>query len=138
MSPYKNIYPTTIHNGDYALNIKYYSYYISMPGEDFEKAYLIAKDLFFDMVEQIVESFGFPTFSVDGRSGGWLKVLNKNLLPVKAPDDEFINFEEHIMQERVSLVFQLIRTQFNNIKKILEHSESLNDFTNNIERYKNL
>lgn len=135
IKPYKNGYSVPVHEGYYALNIKYYAYRVSMPGEEYEKAYPMAAEAFFNRAEQICYAFGFQGFSVEGKSGGWLKPLLETNLAVRMAEDAYVSFEDHVLEEKIHRMFELIKEQFSNIKKILEYSESLEEFMGYIERY---
>lgn len=135
VSKYKNSKAIPVHDGHYALNIKYYSKHFAMPNRYFEVAYEMAKEAFFNKAEQIVDAFGFKGVIVDGRSGGWLKPINDDLNPIKAVFDDYLSFEEFILEEKIFIMFELIEGQFKSIKKILEYSETLDYFIDTIERY---
>ena len=109
-----------------------------MSNEEFEKAYAEASQIFFDNTNYILKEFGFNGFVIEGRLGGWLKPIDNNYKTINYPHDDFINFEQYLVQQKIGLAFDLIKCQFVNIKKILEHSESLQQFNEYIKEYTEL
>ena len=138
ISKYKNEFIEYSHNGSYAFKIKYYAVYFKMSSEDFEKAYVEAAQTFFNQAHYILKEFGFEGFVIDGRLGGWLKPIDKNNKTIDYPHDEVIDFEQYIVQQKIGLAFDLIKVQFENIKKILEYSESLDQLNKYIREYTEL
>ena len=135
---HKNSYIQYGHQGSYAFKIKYYAHYYKMSNEEFEEAYIEAGRTFFHQAHFILKELGFEGFVIDGRLGGWLKPIDKNNKTINYPNDDFIDFEQYIVQEKIGLAFDLINSQFENIKKILEHSESLEQFNEYIREYTEL
>lgn len=138
ISNYRNGYIQYSHQGSYAFKIKYYAHFYNMSSEEFEEAYIEASNTFFHQADYILKKLGFGGYEIDGRLGGWLKPIDKNNKTINYPVDDFIDFEQHIVQKQIELAFDLINSQFENIKKILEHSESLEQFNEYIREYTEL
>jgi len=134
----RNTFVQYSHNGSYAFKIKYYAHYYKMSNEEFEKAYVEASETFFHQTNYILKEFGFEGFEIDGRLGGWLKPIDKDNRTINYPNDDFIDYEEYVVQQKIQLAFILIKSQFENIKKILEYSESLEQFNEYIKEYTEL
>lgn len=138
ISNYRNAYIQYSHQGSYAFKIKYYAHFYNMSSEEFEEAYIEASNTFFHQADYILKKLGFGGYEIDGRLGGWLKPIDKNKKTINYPHDEFIDYEQYIVQQQIELAFDLINSQFENIKKILEHSESLEQFNEYIREYTEL
>ena len=135
---YENPYKVMVHDGSYAFNAKHpYGYVNSMPENDFEMAYEEAYYCFHSQIMTLCNLYGFDTFEVDGRSSGWLKPVYKGK-PVPAVYDDYLTFEEYVLQERVCSLFILMDEVFNNIKRILRYSKSFEEFNKTMERYMSL
>lgn len=134
----KNSYDSNGHNGSYAFKIKYYSESYNMDHYEYEEAYEYAREVFFTNCNVILKELGFNGFEISGRHGGWLKPIDKNGKTINKPIEEYISFEEFIIQEKIELAFRLIEAQFRNIKNFLKYSESLDQFNQYMERYENL
>ncbi len=138
ISKYRNNFLVQQQDGSYALNIKYYPRFYEMSDEDFSQAYEIAKDHFFVILESIFIEYGFKGFSIDGRSGGWVKPITKTNKTVQAVFDDYLSFEEYLLQKKICHMFEMVKEQQKNIKTILEESKNLEGFNSNIERYINI
>lgn len=135
---YSNSYNYLTHGGDYAIKIKYYHESYKLNDYEYEEAYQYAREIFLTNSEKILKDLGFGGFDITGRLGGWLKPTDKNNQTIKSPVEEYISFEEYITQQKIELAFDLIKEQFENIKKFLKYSESLDQFNQYMERYENL
>jgi hypothetical protein len=138
INKYRNAYLVAQHEGSYALNIKYYAHRHYMSDEDFSEAYDIAKKAFFDQVEFIIAHYGFKGFSVEGKNSGWLKPITETNKTVQTVFDDYLTFEEYLVQDKIYHMFEMIKEQQRGIKNILEYSETLDDFIQNIESYEEI
>lgn len=135
---YKNPYRLMTHEGSYAFNAKHpYAHINQMTEEDFEKAYEEAIYYFRSRMMTLCNLYGFDTYSMEGRSEGWLKP-HYNGKPVPAVIDEYISFEEYVLEDRMASLFVLIEESFSSMKKILRYSKTFEEFMTNMERYMSL
>jgi hypothetical protein len=135
---YKNPHRLMSHEGSYAFNAKHPYIYISqMPEEDFEKAYEEAIYFFRSRMMDLCNLYGFDTYSMEGRSGGWLKPYY-NGKPLPAVIDDYMSFEEYVLEDRMASLFVLIEESFSSMKKILRYSKTFEEFNKTMERYMSL
>lgn len=127
----------SLHEGEYALNIKSKVYSRYMTGEENELAYDNCKETFFDMTSLIASTYGFAGLSVEGRSGGWLKPISSitESRTIKGTYDEYISFEEKILQEKIWSCFELIKRTQNDLEKIYKFSNNLEEVNKLINEY---
>ena len=135
INSFKNTYLVTVHNGDYALNIKNLNQTYLMSDSDFETAYMYAKSTFLNRARALSWGYGYKDIYIDGRSGGWLKPIYQNDKTVKASFDDFISYEEYVEQEKMYSLFELIKHDFDVLKQLLRYSESLTQFEDYLESY---
>lgn len=135
---YKNPHRLMSHEGSYAFNAKHpYIYINQMPEEDFEKAYEEAIYFFRSRMMDLCNLYGFDTYSMEGRSGGWLKPYY-NGKPLPAVIDDYMSFEEYVLENRMASLFVLIEESFSSMKKILRYSKTFEEFNKTMERYMSL
>jgi hypothetical protein len=138
ISNYKNPHRLMVHERSYAFNAKHpYAYISSMPEEDFEIAYDEAILDFRSKMMDVCNLYGFDTYSMEGRSEGWLKPHYKGK-PMPAVFDDYMTFEEYILEDRMASLFVQIENIFISMKRILKHSVTLDEFRTNMERYMSL
>ena len=135
INSYKNPYSVQVHNGDYALNIKYINPFYTMSYSAFETAYMYAKSTFLNRARTLAWGYGYKDINIDGRNGGWLKPIYQGDKTVKASFDDFISYEEYVEQHKMHSLFELIKHDFDTLKQLLKHSESLTQFEDYLESY---
>jgi hypothetical protein len=108
-----------------------------MSEEDFEIAYDEAILYFRSKMMDVCNLYGFDTYSMEGRSEGWLKPHYKGK-PLPAVFDDYMTFEEYILEDRMASLFVQIENIFISMKRILKHSVTLDEFMTNMERYMSL
>lgn len=135
INSYKNSYSIQVHNGEYALNIKYLNPYYTMNDNEFETAYMYAKSTFLNRARTLAWSYGYKDIQLDGRNGGWLKPIYQDDKAVKASFDDFISYEEYVEQNKMHSLFELIKHDFDTLKQLLKYSESLTQFEDYLESY---
>ena len=127
-----------VHEGSYAFNAKHpYAHINEMSEEDFEKAYDEAIYFFRSKMMTLCNLYGFDTYSMEGRSEGWLKP-HYNGQPLRAVFDDYMSFEEYILEDRMASLFVQIAEVFTSMKKILRYSKTFEEFMTNMERYMSL
>jgi hypothetical protein len=52
--------------------------------------------------------------------------------------DDYMTFEEYILEDRMASLFVQIENIFISMKRILKHSVTLDEFMTNMERYMSL
>lgn len=135
INPYKNHHRLMVHEGSYAFNAKHrYAHINQMTEDDFEKAYDEAIFYFHSRMMTLCNLYGFDTYSMEGRSAGWLKPYY-NGKPLPAVFDDYMTFEEYVLEDRMASLFVLIEDAFMAIKKILRYSKTFEEFTTNMESY---
>jgi hypothetical protein len=131
-----NGYKNLLHNGDlkahdgkYALNIKSYVTPMYLKEEEIELAYDNCLSSFMDMADMTVSVYGFSGFLTEGRSGGWLKPTNRfgSNRPITANFDDYIPFEDYIIQEHIWSCFQVINKTKKDIERVYKHSQDLKE-----------
>jgi hypothetical protein len=135
INSYKNPYSVQVHNGDYALNIKYVNPYYTMSDDEFETAYMYAKSTFLNRARALAWQYGYKDIQLDGRNGGWLKPIYQGDKTVKSSFDDFISYEEYVEQHKMNSLFELIKHDFDTLKQLLKYSESLTQFEDYLESY---
>ena len=135
---HKNPYRLMVHEGSYAFNAKHpYGYINSMPENEFEMAYDDAIYYFRSKVMTACNLYGFDTYSMEGRSEGWLKPHYKGK-PVPSVLDDYMTFEEYVLEDRMASLFIIIEEIFTSIKRILRYSKTYQEFITTIEEYMSL
>ena len=134
----RNPYLVTVHEGSYALNIKHRFTYHSMPDEDYESAYEYAVRVFFNRATELVSTFGYSGYSVEGRNGGWLKPIYGKHQTVKASYDDYISYVEYVEQHKMFSMFELLKKDFDTLSKLLKYSKTYEEFETHIESYLSL
>ena len=138
INSYKNPHRLMVHEKCYAFNAKHPSAHINeMSEEDFEKAYDEAIYFFRSKMMTLCNLYGFDTYSMEGRSEGWLKPHYKGQ-PLPAVFDDYMSFEEYVLEDRMASLFVLIEEAFSSMKKILRYSSTFDEFMTNMERYMSL
>ena len=138
ISKYRNPHRLMVHERSYAFNAKHqYAHISSMSEEDFEIAYDEAILYFRSKMMDVCNLYGFDTYSMEGRSEGWLKPHYKGK-PLPAVFDDYMTFEEYILEDRMASLFVQIENIFISMKRILKHSVTLDEFRTNMERYMSL
>jgi hypothetical protein len=138
VNKYENPHRIMVHEGNYAFNAKHpYAYINNMPEHQFEMAYDDAIYYFRSRVMTACNLYGFDTYSMEGRSEGWVTPHYKGK-PVSAVIDDYMTFEEYVLEDRVASLFIIIEEIFAAIKRILRYSKTYEEFTTNIERYTSL
>jgi hypothetical protein len=124
-----------VHEGSYAFNAKHqYGNIYTMPEEDYEKAYDEAIFYFHSKMMTVCNLYGFDTYSMEGRSDGWLKPHYKGK-PLPAVFDDYMTFEEYVLEDRMASLFVLISDIFTALKKILRYSKTFEEFMTTTEEY---
>ena len=138
ISKYRNPHRLMVHERSYAFNAKHpYAHINSMSEEEFEIAYDEAVWYFRSKMMDVCNLYGFDTYSMEGRSEGWLKPHYKGK-PLPAVFDDYMTFEEYILDDRMASLFVQIENIFISMKRILKHSVTLDEFRTNMERYMSL
>lgn len=138
INSYKNPHRLMVHEKCYAFNAKHpYAHINEMSEEDFEKAYDEAIYFFRSKMMTLCNLYGFDTYSMEGRSEGWLKPHYKGK-PLPAVFDDYMSFEEYVLEDRMASLFVLIEEAFSSMKKILRYSSTFDEFMTNMERYMSL
>jgi len=138
ISNYKNPHRLMVHERSYAFNAKHpYAHISSMSEEEFEIAYDEAVWYFRSKMMDVCNLYGFDTYSMEGRSEGWLKPHYKGK-PMPAVFDDYMTFEEYILEDRMASLFVQIENIFTSMKRILRHSVTIDEFRTNMERYMSL
>jgi hypothetical protein len=57
---------------------------------------------------------------------------------LEAVFDDYMSFEEYILEDRMASLFVQIAEVFASMKKILRYSKTFEDFMTNMERYMSL
>lgn len=126
-----------IHDGHYCVRIKSIAYSFYLQGEDAELAYSHCQSTFFEMVDMITDIFGYKGYSVTGRSGGYIEPLIEGyrmFKPIDAVYDEYIAFDDYIIQQKMDSYAQEILRVKNSIESIYRHSKNLNELVDLIEK----
>jgi hypothetical protein len=132
---YKNPHRLMVHEKSYAFNAKHpYAHISSMSEEDFEIAYDEAILYFRSKMMDVCNLYGFDTYSMEGRSEGWLKPHYKGK-PLPAVFDDYMTFEEYVLEDRMASLFVLISDIFTALKKILRYSKTFEEFMTTTEEY---
>ena len=132
---YKNPHRIMVHEGSYAFNAKHpYAHINEMSEEDFEKAYDEAIYFFRSKMMTLCNLYGFDTYSMEGRSEGWLKPHYKGK-PLPAVFDDYMTFEEYVLEDRMASLFVLMSDIFTSLKQILRYSKTFEEFMTTTEEY---
>lgn len=114
---------TKVHENSYAIKIKSNTAPLFIKNDESIEAYAICQATFFAIVEKITNEYGYHGFSVEGRSGGWLKPLVENkknsytfTKTISADTNDFISFNEYIVQKK----FESYAEEIVKIKEIIE------------------
>lgn len=134
----KNPTLVAVHEGSYALNIKHRFTSHTMRVEDYEYAYEYAVKVFFNRASELMATFGYRGYSVEGRSGGWLKPIYGTNQTVKASYDDYISYVEYVEQKKMHCMFELLKQDLDTLSKLLKYSETYEQFEKHIERYLSL
>ena len=135
INKYKNPHRLMVHQDSYAFNAKHqYGNIYTMPEEDYEKAYDEAIFYFHSKMMTVCNLYGFDTYSMEGRSDGWLKPHYKGK-PLPAVFDDYMTFEEYVLEDRMASLFVLISDIFTALKKILRYSKTFEEFMTTTEEY---
>jgi hypothetical protein len=135
INKYKNPHRLMVHEGSYAFNAKHqYGNIYTMPEEDYEKAYDEAIFYFHSKMMTVCNLYGFDTYSMAGRSDGWLKPHYKGK-PLPAVFGDYMTFEEYVLEDRMASLFVLISDIFTALKKILRYSKTFEEFMTTTEEY---
>lgn len=123
-----------VHEGEYAVNIKstVQAKYIN----DVEEAYEYASHSFFNVVDHVTKIFGFRGISVEGRHGKWLKPLveiNGVFKTIKADTNDYVGFEEKMMQIRIEAYADTVTKIRKDIETIYIHSKTIDELKKLIE-----
>lgn len=125
----------SIHDGEYAVDIKSKTIPVFLINN--QEAYDIASKIFFDVVDQVTNIYGYNGFSIEGRNGRWLKPLieiNGSFKAIKADLDEYISFNEKIVQHR----FESYATKIIGIKEDIElvyaNSKTIDEMIDTLNR----
>lgn len=128
-----------IHEDKYALNIKVYNWINpNLSGLDLEDSIGHVCAIFFYAAEVTAKEFGFAGMTTGGRSGGWLYLTNYHhgtFKEVQANDVEFVDFKEHIRQEKVWMYFTLIKQLKNDLMEIFRTGTDYEDIVEKTESY---
>lgn len=116
-----------VHEGSYAINIKtdVYPRYLDEDSGNFCIDYM--QQSFFDLVELTARAFGYAGFSVEGKSGGWLKPItdfNNQFKTIRAVDTEYVDYYDHIIQEKFWQFSEVIVNLKKKLEFILEYAKS--------------
>lgn len=135
INKYKNPHRLMVHEGSYAFNAKHqYANIYTMPEEDYEKAYDEAIYYFRNKMMTLCNLYGFDTYSMEGRSEGWLKPHYKGK-PLPAVFDDYMTFEEYVLEDRMASLFVLMSDIFTSLKQILRYSKTFEEFMTTTEEY---
>lgn len=137
-NPWKNQYAITVHEGSYALNIKYYHHNYVMTDEDYAEAFEYAQEVFFNRALELACIYGYDGIDFSGRSAGWLKPFYGNHVYAKAITDDYISYMEHVEQGKMFSMFELIKSNIKDIKMILNYSSDYEEFEKNMAIYLSL
>jgi hypothetical protein len=138
---YKNKYSVMTHDGKYAMNIKYYSSMYLMNEYDSNQAYNLAAEAFFNLASKVCRVYGYGGYTLEGRSGGWLvpfytnEHTNSKITYITATADDYISFDEFCQQEKISSLFSLLKGIKNDLTKMIQYSNSLEEFEKNLLEY---
>lgn len=126
-----------IHDGHYSIRIKSISYPLYLQSKDIDLAYDHCQKTFFEMVDMITDIFGYKSYSVTGRSGGYIEPLIEGyygLKPIDVIYSEYIAFDDFIIQQKIDSYAQLILKVKNDIESIYKHSKDLNQLNDLLEK----
>lgn len=126
-----------IHDGHYSVRIKSITYSHYIQGDDASLAYDHCQKTFFEMVDMITDIFGYKGYSVTGRSGGYIEPLIEGYQRFKPMDgllDEYISFDEYVIQKKLDAYAEIILKIKKNIEDIYRYSKDLNQLIDLIEK----
>jgi hypothetical protein len=128
-----------IHEGKYALNIKQHHWNNqSIPDEDVADCIDHVTDTFFNLAEKICKSFGFSGFTLGGRSGGWMYLIEDTKGRYSAVEgilEDILSFDEYFLQEKIFACFNLIKDIQKDLIMIYTRALSFEDLHHRTERY---
>lgn len=125
-----------IHEGNYSVRIKSIASSLYIESKDIDIAYDHCQKTFFEMVDMITDIFGYKGYSVTGRSGGYIEPLIEGYQMFKSISgtyDEYISFDEYVIQSKMNSYAEVILKVKNNIETIYKHSKDLKELVNLIE-----
>lgn len=138
---HKNKYSATTHEGKYAMNIKYHGINRLMSDEEYIQAYDSATEAFFNTASEVCRIYGYGGFTLEGRNGGWLAPFYtvdhtpSKMAYVVPTANDYIFFYEFCQQEKVSSLFSILNGVKNDLIKLLQYSNSLEEFEKNLLEY---
>jgi quinol monooxygenase YgiN len=118
----------------YAVNVKYYNTRTSIIDHEIESSYDLCQNIFFLMVEELAKTFGFESFSISGRSGGYVVPFNKDNQYLKSSYSDQVDFEHHLVQIKMQAFASEVKEILNNVKRIFEYSKSYEQVQNLLEK----
>lgn len=125
------------HDGHYSILIKYNQPPLHLNEKDAELAYDHCQLTFFEMVDMITDIFGYKGYAVAGRSGGYIEPLIEGynqFKPIDAIHDEYLQFDDHIIQLKIDAYAQTILNVKRNIQSIYRHSNSLDEVVDLVDK----
>ena len=126
-----------IHDGHYSVRIKSIVHPLHLKEEDIEIAYEHCQNTFFEMVDMVTDIFGYKTYSITGRSGGYVEPLIDGYQmpkPIDAVYDEYIAFDDYIIQQKMDSYAQQILSVKSSIESVYKHSKNINELLDLIEK----
>jgi hypothetical protein len=114
----------------YAVNVKYYNTRTSIIDHEIESSYDLCQNIFFLMVEELAKTFGFDSFSISGRSGGYVVPFNKDNKYLESSYLDQVDFEHHLVQVKMEAFASEVKSIMKDIKKIFEYSKTYEEVEN--------
>jgi hypothetical protein len=118
----------------YAVNVKYYNTHTLLSDDEIESSYDLCQNIFFLMIENLAKAFGFDSFSISGRSGGYVVPFNKDNKYLKSSYSDQVNFEDHLVQIKMEAFASEVKEIMNNIKRIFEYSKTYEEVEELLEK----
>ncbi len=134
---YKALHQIKTHNGNYSFNVNIPVDNHTMDVPNFHEARMEAYRRFLVRAEELMNLNGINYYEVQGNGSVWITPF-LNGEAIKAPLDDFISFEQYVLERRFISMFNLMDDLLSSINDILKYSSTYDNFITNMEGFMNL